>query len=71
MHNTFSNSVTHQQILGQSPFKQSQPFVINRACDGTGRDTYINWNNGGFNAAYSPRKQAPVGSFTTKRNVAP
>ena len=31
--------------------------------DGTGRDTYIGFNNGGNTAYYSPSKAAMTGSF--------
>ena len=42
-------------------------FSVNYQSTGTGRDTFVKHNNGGFFKAYHPVKAAPVGSFLTKR----
>ena len=37
--------------------------VVYYRSDGTGRDTYISMDNGGFNTMYQPYKPAEIGTF--------
>ena len=46
-------------------------FSVNYFSDGTGRDTFVKTNNGGFFKAYEPVKASPVTSFTAKRYYVP
>ena len=39
--------------------------------DGTGRDTYIGVNSGGFYAPYSPHPAPPTGGFNVRKSYAP
>ena len=42
-------------------------FRVNYFADGTGRDTFVKTDNGGFFKAYAPAPAPPVTSFVTKR----
>ena len=42
-------------------------FRVNYHADGTGRDTFVGTDNGGFYAAFSPCSQPQVTSFVAKR----
>lgn len=39
------------------------PYQRQYKTNGTGRDTYIAFDNGGFNTMYQPYKQAEIGTF--------
>ncbi|CDW85150.1 UNKNOWN [Stylonychia lemnae] len=43
------------------------PFTTNYQINGTGRDSYIAVNNGGFYASYEPAKAADLGSFLSNK----
>ena len=50
--------MAHKRTQIDSPnFYQTQYWS-----NGTGRDTYINWNNGGFNSLYEPSKSPDRGT---------
>ena len=42
-------------------------FHVNYFADGTGRDTFVKTDNGGFYKFYEPVKAPAVTSFTAKR----
>ncbi len=39
------------------------PYQRQYKTNGTGRDTYIGFDNGGFNVPYTPYKPAEIGTF--------
>lgn len=41
--------------------------TTNYQTNGTGRDTYIVRDNGGFNAMYEPVKYGDIGTFSPRR----
>ena len=46
-------------------------FRVNYFNDGTGRDTFVKVDHGGFFKAYSPVKASPITTFHTKRIYVP
>ena len=46
-------------------------FRVNYFCDGTGRDTYMKNDNGGFYKPYAPAPAFAVTSFVQKRRYEP
>ena len=46
-------------------------FHVNYFADGTGRDTFVKTDNGGFYKFYEPVKAPAVTSFTAKRQWVP
>ena len=57
----YDNVVTTTQVIPSA-------FRVNYHSSGTGRDTFVKYNNGGFFKAYHPVKAAPGGSFVRNRN---
>ena len=78
LNSTSVNSVpTHSMFQGVNSrivtTTQVKPnaFRVNYFADGTGRDTFVKNDNGGFYKAYEPVRAVPVTSFTSKRQYAP
>ena len=46
-------------------------FRINYFADGTGRDTFVKNDNGGFYKAYQPVPASPVSRFYARKQYAP
>ena len=46
-------------------------FRVNYFADGTGRDTFVKTDNGGFFKAFTPAKAPPVTSFAQRRRYDP
>ena len=59
-----ANQISHTQVYPSA-------FRVNYFADGTGRDTFVKTNNGGFFKAYSPAKAMPVTSFVQRRRYDP
>ena len=53
----------HTQAVSNTQVKPNA-FRVHYFADGTGRDTFVNMNNGGFFSAYKPATANPVTSFT-------
>lgn len=78
---TYEPRVTFQNFCGKSPdLTAAQWSIGNGQCrnnqslhyhvNGTGRDTYIHLNNGGFNSVYhEPIKYAKPGTFKQKPSM--
>jgi hypothetical protein len=45
-------------------------FRVNYFADGTGRDTFVKTDNGGFYKPYAPAPAAPVTTFMTRKQCA-
>ena len=58
--NVFSGDHTNQISRTQV---YPNAFRVNYFADGTGRDTFVKTDNGGFFKAYTPAKAMPVTSF--------
>ena len=56
----------HDNQVTQTMVKP-QNYKVHYHNNGTGRDSYIGVNSGGFNAPYVPYPGPPVGSFQTQR----
>jgi len=57
--NFFSSADTFVSRTGHAMLPYQRQYKTN----GTGRDTYIAFDNGGFNAMYQPYKAAEIGTF--------
>ena len=55
-----SHSVSRTQV-------KPNAFRVNYFADGTGRDTFVKNDNGGFYKSYSPAPADPVTAFRFKR----
>jgi hypothetical protein len=53
--------------LSKTAYGGAAVHNVNYQTNGTGRDTYIVRDNGGFNKMYEPIKYADVGTFSPKR----
>ena len=60
----YDHVVTRTQVIPSA-------FRVNYHTDGSGRDTFVSHNNGGFFKAYQPIKAMPVGAFVQKRSYCP
>ena len=60
----------HDAMVSRTQVKPNA-FHVNYFCDGTGRDTFVSKNNGGFYKPYTPAPADPVTRFTQKRRYAP
>lgn len=55
--------------MSKSTYPGKANLLVHYNTNGSGRDTYINRDNGGFCKMHEPVKYPPVGSFVTKRHV--
>lgn len=46
----------------RSRIDRTTPFISSYNPDGNGRDTYINFDNGGFSCLYNPRNSFDAGT---------
>ena len=60
----------HGGVVSQTTYKP-QAFRVSYHADGTGRDTFVKMNNGGFYKSYTPAPADPVTRFTQKRKYDP
>ena len=74
LQNSATNCVPKGGAFGSSNYgavtaSQVRPngFRVNYNADGTGRDTFVNTDNGGFYKAFSPCSQPEVTSFVQRR----
>ena len=66
--NVFSGD--HNGTVSRTQVKPSA-FRVNYFADGTGRDTFVKTDNGGFFKGYSPAQANPVTSFVQRRRYDP
>ena len=64
---TYEGRANHGGFFGDKYLSRTGvaqlPYTRQYKTDGTGRDTYIGFDNGGFNIMYTPYKQAELGTF--------
>ena len=60
----------HADFVSPTQVKPSA-FRVNYFSDGTGRDTFVKGDNGGFFKAYHPVPASPVTTFYTKKEYTP
>ena len=60
----------HTGVVSHTQVKPNA-FRVHYFADGTGRDTFVKMDNGGFFNAYKPAPAYPVTSFTQKRRYDP
>ena len=56
--------VSHTQVYPSA-------FRVNYFADGSGRDTFVKTDNGGFFKAYTPAPATPVTTFMTRKRYDP
>ena len=66
--NVFSGD--HYGTVSRTQVKPSA-FRVNYFADGTGRDTFVKTDNGGFFKAYHPVPAMPVTSFVQRKRYEP
>lgn len=59
---TFSSY--NNNYLSRATYRGQAVHTTNYQTNGTGRDTYIVRDNGGFFAMYEPNRQADIGTFS-------
>ena len=59
-----TNQVSNTQVYPSA-------FRVNYFADGTGRDTFVKTDNGGFFKAFTPAQAPPVTSFVQRRRYDP
>lgn len=62
---TFNSS--SNDYMSKTAYGGSAVHTTHYHTDGTGRDTYIVRDNGGFNKMYEPVQYAELGTFSPKR----
>ena len=63
-------STEHSGAVTRTTVKPNA-FRVNYFSDGTGRDTFVKTNNGGFYKGYKPAPAPPVTSFMSRRRYEP
>lgn len=57
----------NNDYLSRTTYRGTAVHTTNYQTNGTGRDTYIVRDNGGFFAMYEPCRQGDIGTFSPKR----